>query len=203
MATAARFSAGAGSLAGSRANAAQRSAIFRRVVSSNGRVIPLDYNTPAIDEMPQDLHSPPRLERPDMTDKAAEQLKSSGWTIVDTTGFISLVGPLWQRVVDNAHEYALVAGQAPQPPRPGAGRAVDDVRGSQLRHDGAIRIGPADTGDGPARHPFCRQRQDRRYPDLQAARGPLHPQPDFRDHRGDRRQALYCDGQRRVQDIEE
>ena len=44
-----------------------------------------------------------------MTDKAAEQLKSSGWTIVDTTGFISLVGPLWQRVVDNAHEYALVA----------------------------------------------------------------------------------------------
>jgi acyl-coenzyme A thioesterase PaaI-like protein len=26
-----------------------------------------------------------------MTDKAAEQLKSSGWTIVDTTGFLSLV----------------------------------------------------------------------------------------------------------------
>ena len=25
-----------------------------------------------------------------MTDKAAEQLRSSGWTIVDTTGFISL-----------------------------------------------------------------------------------------------------------------
>src|SRR6202048_94599 len=44
-----------------------------------------------------------------MTDKAAEQLKSSGWTIVDTTGFLHLVGPLWQRVVDNEHEYALVA----------------------------------------------------------------------------------------------
>jgi acyl-coenzyme A thioesterase PaaI-like protein len=44
-----------------------------------------------------------------MTDKAAEQLKSSGWTIVDTTGFLHLVGPLWQRIVDNAHEYALVA----------------------------------------------------------------------------------------------
>ncbi len=44
-----------------------------------------------------------------MTDKAAAQLKSSGWTIVDTTGFISLVGPLWQRVVDSEHEYALVA----------------------------------------------------------------------------------------------
>jgi len=51
MATAARFSAGAGSRAGSRANAAQRSAIFRRVVWSNGLVIPLDYNTSAIDEM--------------------------------------------------------------------------------------------------------------------------------------------------------
>ncbi len=44
-----------------------------------------------------------------MTDKAAEQLKSSGWTIVDTTGFLHLVGPLWQRVVDSEHEYALVA----------------------------------------------------------------------------------------------
>jgi acyl-coenzyme A thioesterase PaaI-like protein len=44
-----------------------------------------------------------------MTDKAAEKLKSSGWTPVDTTGFLSLVGPLWQRVVDGEHEYALVA----------------------------------------------------------------------------------------------
>ena len=44
-----------------------------------------------------------------MTDKAAEKLKSSGWTIVETSGFISLVGPLWQRVVNGEHEYALVA----------------------------------------------------------------------------------------------
>ena len=44
-----------------------------------------------------------------MTDKAAEKLKTSGWTIVDTTGFIQLIGPLWQRVVDGEHEYALVA----------------------------------------------------------------------------------------------
>jgi acyl-coenzyme A thioesterase PaaI-like protein len=43
-----------------------------------------------------------------MTDAAAEKLRSSGWTIVDTTGFIALVGPLWQRVADGAHEYALV-----------------------------------------------------------------------------------------------
>ena len=42
-----------------------------------------------------------------MTKKAAEQLKSDGWSIVDTTGFISLVGPLWERKVDGVHEYAL------------------------------------------------------------------------------------------------
>jgi ABC-type nitrate/sulfonate/bicarbonate transport system ATPase subunit len=51
MATAASFSAGAGSAEGRRANAAQRVAIFRLVASSNGRIIPLDYNTSAIDEM--------------------------------------------------------------------------------------------------------------------------------------------------------
>jgi acyl-coenzyme A thioesterase PaaI-like protein len=44
-----------------------------------------------------------------MTDKATEKLKASGWTIVDTTGFLHLVGPLWQRVVNDQHEYALVA----------------------------------------------------------------------------------------------
>jgi acyl-coenzyme A thioesterase PaaI-like protein len=50
-----------------------------------------------------------RPEKPDMMDKATENLKSSGWTMVEATGFISLIGPLWQRVVDGAHEYALVA----------------------------------------------------------------------------------------------
>ena len=44
-----------------------------------------------------------------MTDKATEKLKASGWTIVDTTGFLHLVGPLWQRVVNDEYEYALVA----------------------------------------------------------------------------------------------
>ena len=43
------------------------------------------------------------------TDMAAEKLKASGWTIVETSGFISLVGPLWQRVVNAVHEYAIVA----------------------------------------------------------------------------------------------
>jgi acyl-coenzyme A thioesterase PaaI-like protein len=43
-----------------------------------------------------------------MTDKATEKLKASGWTIVETTGFLHLMGPLWQRLVDGEHEYALV-----------------------------------------------------------------------------------------------
>src|SRR3954468_377924 len=45
----------------------------------------------------------------DVTDKAMEKLKTSGWTTVETTGFLHLIGPLWQRVVDGEHEYALVA----------------------------------------------------------------------------------------------
>ena len=44
-----------------------------------------------------------------MPDKAAAKLKSDGWTIVETSGFLQLVGPLWQRVADGEHEYALVA----------------------------------------------------------------------------------------------
>jgi acyl-coenzyme A thioesterase PaaI-like protein len=43
------------------------------------------------------------------SDMAAEKLKASGWTVVETSGFISLVGPLWQRVVKEVHEYAIVA----------------------------------------------------------------------------------------------
>ncbi len=44
-----------------------------------------------------------------MTDKAAAKLKSDGWSIVETSGFMHLIGPLWQRLVDGEHEYALVA----------------------------------------------------------------------------------------------
>jgi len=51
MATAAHFSPDSVSPEGARENAAQQSAIFRLVVSSNERVIPLDYNTSAADEM--------------------------------------------------------------------------------------------------------------------------------------------------------
>src|SRR6202795_2864333 len=42
-----------------------------------------------------------------MTDMATEKLKASGWTIVETSGFLSLVGPLWQRVVNGEHEYSI------------------------------------------------------------------------------------------------
>jgi acyl-coenzyme A thioesterase PaaI-like protein len=59
--------------------------------------------------MTQSFNASMRPERPDMTDKATEKLISSGWTMVEATGFISLIGPLWQRVVDGTHEYALVA----------------------------------------------------------------------------------------------
>jgi acyl-coenzyme A thioesterase PaaI-like protein len=45
-----------------------------------------------------------------MTAKAAaDKLKSDGWKIVETTGFLHLIGPLWQRTVDGEHEYALIA----------------------------------------------------------------------------------------------
>ena len=43
-----------------------------------------------------------------MIDKAAAKLKSDGWKLVETTGFLHLIGPLWQRLVDGTYEYALV-----------------------------------------------------------------------------------------------
>jgi hypothetical protein len=51
IATAARFSRDSGTRSGKRVNAAQSSAIFRRVVSANGRIMRLDYITAAFDEM--------------------------------------------------------------------------------------------------------------------------------------------------------
>src|SRR5213075_1587259 len=54
-----------------------------------------------------DKHDRMRKPGNDMPDKAAAKLKSAGWTIVETTGFLHLFGPLWQRLVDGEHEYAL------------------------------------------------------------------------------------------------
>ncbi len=44
-----------------------------------------------------------------MPDNSAAKLKSDGWTVVETSGFLHLIGPLWERVVGGEHEYALVA----------------------------------------------------------------------------------------------
>ena len=43
-----------------------------------------------------------------MTDKAAAKLKHDGWSIVETTGFLQLVGPLWERKVGDIIEFALI-----------------------------------------------------------------------------------------------
>lgn len=44
-----------------------------------------------------------------MTETAQDRLKADGWMEVPTSGFLSLVGPLWERVVDGDHEYAILA----------------------------------------------------------------------------------------------
>jgi uncharacterized protein (TIGR00369 family) len=43
------------------------------------------------------------------TEMADDKLKAAGWTMVETSGFLSLVGPLWERIVNGDHEYAIVA----------------------------------------------------------------------------------------------
>ena len=43
-----------------------------------------------------------------MPEKAATKLKSDGWAIVETSGFLHLIGPLWHRLVKGEHEYALI-----------------------------------------------------------------------------------------------
>jgi acyl-coenzyme A thioesterase PaaI-like protein len=43
-----------------------------------------------------------------MPDKAAAKLKADGWSIVETSGFLHLIGPLWHRLVNGEHEYALI-----------------------------------------------------------------------------------------------
>jgi acyl-coenzyme A thioesterase PaaI-like protein len=57
------------------------------------------------------LHREHRYDERDVVTKdlLAEKLKAAGWSIVETSGFLRLVGPLWQRVVDGEHEYAIVA----------------------------------------------------------------------------------------------
>lgn len=41
---------------------------------------------------------------------AVKKLKDEGWRILDDEdGFIDLVGPMWHRLADKLHEYAIVA----------------------------------------------------------------------------------------------
>ena len=42
------------------------------------------------------------------TKTTADKLKSEGWKIVETTGFLHLIGPLWQRTVNGELEFALI-----------------------------------------------------------------------------------------------
>src|SRR6202044_4209441 len=42
------------------------------------------------------------------TEPADDKLKAAGWTVVETSGFLHLIGPLWERVVDGHHEYAIL-----------------------------------------------------------------------------------------------
>ena len=38
-----------------------------------------------------------------------ETLKAAGWTMIETTGFLNLIGPLWERSVEGNREYAILA----------------------------------------------------------------------------------------------
>jgi acyl-coenzyme A thioesterase PaaI-like protein len=46
-----------------------------------------------------------------MTDAATGSLQGLGWTILEDDGFIGYVGPLWHRLNEGRHEYAI-EGQA-------------------------------------------------------------------------------------------
>jgi Uncharacterized protein, possibly involved in aromatic compounds catabolism len=42
-----------------------------------------------------------------MNDVTESGLPAQGWSILEDDGFIGYVGPLWHRVVDGRHEYAI------------------------------------------------------------------------------------------------
>lgn len=53
------------------------------------------------------------LEKTDrlMSEISAEELQKDGWTLFDDDGFLSLVGPLWQRKSGETHQYAIASGR--------------------------------------------------------------------------------------------
>ena len=133
-----------------------------------------------------------------MTTRAAtEKLKSDGWKIVETTGFLHLIGPLWQRTVDGELEFALIT--------------EDKHHNRRGLVQGGVLMTFADRTCGiTARHvsgkpTLATVQLDTHFVEsgkigevLISARGALHPQPDFHHHRSHRRQALYRDGVGRV-----
>jgi len=48
-----------------------------------------------------------------MDDGAKTGLWAQGWTILDDDGFIGYVGPLWHRMVEGRHEYAIEGQRKP------------------------------------------------------------------------------------------
>ena len=42
-----------------------------------------------------------------MDDVATSGLQAQGWSILEDDGFIGYVGPLWHRIVEGRHEYAI------------------------------------------------------------------------------------------------
>jgi acyl-coenzyme A thioesterase PaaI-like protein len=52
----------------------------------------------------------PALEYPLMTTEMTDEaLKAAGWTVMETSGFLDLIGPLWHRAMNGDHEYAILA----------------------------------------------------------------------------------------------
>ena len=125
----------------------------------------------------------------DMTDKAAARLKSDGWKMVETTGFIQLVGPLWQRPAGEAYEYGLLT--------------EDKHHNRRGLVQGGVLMTFADRTCGMiARHVTGKQTMATA-PDLAAPCGARHAQPRLCLDRSHRRQARHRHGQWRVQDFEE
>ena len=137
------------------------------------------------------------------TEMADEKLKAAGWSLVETSGFLSLIGPLWERVVNGDHEYAILT--------------EDKHHNRRNRVQGGLLMTLADRASGMIARlvsgrptlatvqmdvHFHRRRQDRRASDRKAARGPRHPQPDLHKDRGGGRGALHRDRERRVQNPE-
>ena len=139
-----------------------------------------------------------------MPDKAAAKLKADGFGIVETSGFLHLIGPLWQRLVNGEHEYALIT--------------QDKHHNRRGLVQGGVLMTFADRTCGmTARYvsgkPMLATVQlDTHFVEAGKIGEVLTSKPrvvrstrspDFHHHGSDRRQARHCHGQRRVQDIEE